>query len=301
MGIEETRRTLDRESERNKAGPEEWERRRGTCTPLPTCCSRRTDRTCLTGLFLAFACLGAPCLAQPRNMIGRQSQNEGMLVLPAPGKVTLDGDLTDWDFSGRIWVFADKDVRQRYSVEVAAMRDDSALYLAAKWKDPTPMYNTIDPDFNVEDGWKSDSWQMRVHTDRTCWITTWYFTPKQMPVMHIACWKNEADERAGQEVKVYRAKEGGTDLGGGIEMAYRKDADGKGFMQEIRIPRPVLYRQVPRIAPGLTFRMGLEFLWGDLVPVPEDNLLLCLSFKNYADQTTGMLGIDARTGAVRWS
>ena len=143
------------------------------------------------------------------------------------------------------------------------MWNDSALYLAAKWKDPTPMYNTIDPDFNVEDGWKSDSWQMRVLTDRTCWITTWYFTPKQMPVMHIDYWKNEADERAGQEVKVYRAKEGGTDLGGGIEMAYRKDADGKGFVQEIRIPWSVLYRQVPRIAPGLTFRMGLEFLWGD--------------------------------------
>jgi len=221
------------------------------------------DRTCLTSLFLAWACLGAPCLAQPRNMIGRQSQNEGMLVLPAPGKITIDGDLSDWDFSGRIWVFADKDVRQRYSVEVAALWDDAALYLAAKWKDPTPMYNTIDPDFNVEDGWKSDSWQMRIRTDRTSWITTWYFTPKQMPVMHIAYWKNEADERSGQEVKVYHAKEGGTAMGGGTEMAYRKDADGKGFAQEIRIPWSVLYRQAPRIAPGLTFRMGLEFLWGD--------------------------------------
>jgi len=64
-------------------------------------------------------------------------------------------------------------------------------------------------------------------------------------------------------VKVYRAKEGSTDLGGGVEMAYRKDADGKGFVQEIRIPWSVLYRQVPKIAPGLTFRMGHEFLWGD--------------------------------------
>jgi hypothetical protein len=221
------------------------------------------NRTRLLSLLLALTCLGAPCFAQPRNMIGRQSQNEGLLVLPAPGKVTIDGDLRDWDFSGRIWVFADKDVRQRYSVEVAAMWDDSALYLAAKWKDPTPMYNTIDPEFNPEDGWKSDSWQMRVRTDRTCWITTWYFTPKQMPVMHVAYWKSEADERAGQEVKVYRAQPGGTDLGGGVEMAYRKDADGQGFVQEIRIPWSVLYRQVPKLAPGLSFRMGHEFLWGD--------------------------------------
>ena len=40
--------------------------------------------------------------AEARNMIGRQSQNEGILVLPTPGKVVVDGDLSDWDLSGRI-------------------------------------------------------------------------------------------------------------------------------------------------------------------------------------------------------
>ena len=39
---------------------------------------------------------------------------------------------------------------------------------------------------------------------------------------------------------------------------------------------------------------------GDLVPVPEENLLLCLSWKGYAGPTR-VAGIDTRTGKVRWT
>lgn len=212
---------------------------------------------------------GLACLARARtcpaaeNMIGRQSQNEGLVVLPAPRKVAIDGKLDDWDWSGRIWIFADKAVRRRYSAEVAAMWDKAHLYLAARWRDPTPMFSTVDPDFNVNDGWKSDSWQLRILTDRPLWITTWYFTPKRMPVMHVAYWKDPRDARAGQDVTVYRAKPGDTDLGGGVEMAYRRDADGKGCVQELKVPWGVLYRQVPPVKPDLVFRLGNELLWGD--------------------------------------
>ena len=208
-------------------------------------------------------CAAGAALGQSQNMIGRQSQNEGMLLVPAPGKVTIDGNLDDWDFSGRIWVFADKAVRGRYSAELAGMWTADCLYLAARWKDPTPMYSTVDPDFNVNDGWKSDSWQMRILADRPLWITTWHFTPKKMPVMHVAYWKDPQNARAGQDEVVYRAKPGETDLGGGVEMAYRQLADGKGCVQEIRIPWSVLYRQVPDIKAGVVFRLGNELLWGD--------------------------------------
>jgi hypothetical protein len=91
------------------------------------------------------------------NMIGHQSQKEGMLVLPAPGKVTIDGQLDDRGWSGRIWIFADTAVRSRHSVEIAAMLDTEYLYLGAKWKDPTPMFDLIDPAVNPNEGWKKDS------------------------------------------------------------------------------------------------------------------------------------------------
>ncbi|NQT51724.1 hypothetical protein HQ576_06730 [bacterium] len=208
--------------------------------------------------------LNLPAAAGPAgNMIGRQSQNEGMVVVPAPGKVTIDGKLDDWDWSGRIWCFADRTVRSRYSVEVAAMWTPDALCLAAKWRDPTPAFSAIDPDFNPGDGWKSDAWQMRVKTDRTLWITTWLFTARKLPVMHIAYWKNEGNSRDGQDELLLKAKPGGTDLSQGAAMAYQMDADGKGYVQEVRIPWKLIYRQPPKLAAGLTFRLGNEFLWGD--------------------------------------
>lgn len=198
------------------------------------------------------------------NMIGRQSQNEGLSIVPAPGRVVIDGKLDDWDFSGRIWCFADQAIRNRHSTELAAMWDADALYLGIKWRDPTPMYNTIDPAFNPNDGWKSDSIQIRARTaDRTSWFTTWYFTPKATPVLHQAIWKDAANSRAGTDETLHVALDGGAKLGGGFEMAYLKNEDGQGFVQEIRIPWSQLFKTPPSIQAGLAMRLGFEFLWGD--------------------------------------
>jgi len=202
--------------------------------------------------------------AQALNQIGRQSQNEGMIAVPAPGKVTIDGDLKDWDWSGRIWIFADTAVRDRYSVEAAAMWDKDNLYLAAKWKAPLPMLSLINPDFTPDDGWKEDSWQMRIGTpDRSLWMTTWYYTPRKQPIMHLAYWK-QVDRFTGTETPLLLiAPPGGTNLGQGAEMAYKMDADGQGFTQEIKIPWRLLYKTPPTIAAGTKIQMGNEFLWSD--------------------------------------
>ncbi|MHC5057459.1 MAG: sugar-binding protein [Planctomycetota bacterium] len=208
--------------------------------------------------------LAGAAAAEAQNMIGRQSQNEGILVLPKQGAVTIDGDLSDWDLSGRIWVFADRDVRSRFSAKVSAMWDESNLYVAVRWKDPTPMYSMVDPDFNPNDGWKSDSVQLRVSTsDRDSWLTTWHFAAKKMPVLHVAKWKDRRNSRAGQDVTLLAAEPGGTRLGSGAEMAYRADADGKGYEQEMKIPWAIIYRTPPTPAAGMTLRIGMEFLWGD--------------------------------------
>lgn len=197
------------------------------------------------------------------NMIGRQSQNEGILVLPAPAKVTIDGDLKEWDWSGRNWVFADSTIRSRYSVETSAMWDKENLYLAAKWRDPSPMFSLIDPDFNVNEGWKCDAWQVRFRTnDKISHATMWYFTPKKMPVFHIQYGKS-LTQPFGGEGTFWVAKENGTVLGRGIEMAYAKSEDGKGFIHEVKIPWTILCTNVPEWKAGEKFQMGMEFLWGD--------------------------------------
>jgi len=207
--------------------------------------------------------LAAASAEDGQNMIGRQSHNIGITVVPAKGKVTIDGRLDEWDWSGRIWIFADKLVRSRYSAEVGAMWDVENLYLAARWKDPTPAFSDVDPDFDPKDGWKSDSWQMRVVTDRTLWITTWHYAAKQMAVMHFAFWKEPRNARGGTDEFVLRTATGGRDLGRGAAMKYRIDEDGKGCVQEVQIPWQLLYKTVPELKDGFTLRLGSELLWGD--------------------------------------
>lgn len=216
-------------------------------------------RIVLLGLILAL--LAPLALAAGKNMIGRQSQNEGMLVLPAAKKITVDGDLREWDWSGRIWVFADSAVRNRYSVEAAAQWDKDYLYLAAKWKDPTPMFSLIDPEFNVNEGWKCDAWQIRFRTDKISHATMWYYTTKKMPVFHMAYGKS-ATEPFGGPGTFWEGAENGTNLGRGIEMAYKATEDGTGFLQEVKIPWSIISDRKDWKA-GDTFQMGYEFLWGD--------------------------------------
>ncbi len=199
------------------------------------------------------------------NMLGRQTQNEGMTAVPAPGAVTIDGDLSDWDWSGRICVFADSNVRNAYSVEAAAMWDKDYYYLAAKWLDPTPMFNTVDPDFAPTEGWKSDSWQIRINADRIVHFTTWFFEPKQIPVMHVTY----VDGGDGGAFDVLCGKPDSADLGDGAQMAYRRadgpeSGPGAGFIQEIRIPWKMIFKDVPEITGGVVIRQGNEFLWGDI-------------------------------------
>ncbi|MBN2449510.1 MAG: hypothetical protein JXR77_03925 [Lentisphaeria bacterium] len=198
------------------------------------------------------------------TMIGSQSQNEGMVLVPAPAAVEIDGRLEEWDWSGRIWVFADTSVRGRYSVEVAGMWDKGNLYLAARWRDPTPLVNRIDPAFNPNDGWKSDCWQMRVRTDQCLWITAWQFTPRAQAVLHLDTWRDPNDSRGEHDVVLLAGTPGDPDLGRGARMAFALHPEGNGYTQELRLPWSLLFRELPDIAPGLTFRLGHEFLWGDV-------------------------------------
>lgn len=260
---------------------------------------KTTTQTCLAVAAFALAMHGA--LAEtPANMIGRQSQNTGLRIVPAPGPVTIDGKLDEWDFSGRICVFADRAIRSRYSTEVGAMWRDDAIYLAVKWRDPTPMFNIVDPDFNPESGWMSDSMQLRVSTpDQTTWITTWYYTPRKQPVFHHVVWKDRTSDSNGMTTQVRVAPEGGTQLSDGVEMAYLEGDDAQSYVQEMRIPLHLVYKAPLALRDGVVLRLGFEFLWGDptgntwpvhryadnLQPGKTSREFFWSSFKNWGDAT----------------
>lgn len=202
--------------------------------------------------------------SESQNMIGRQSQNEGLDVLPASHPLKIDGDLSDWDLSGRIWLFADMNLRDRYSVKAAAMWDKNYLYISAQWRDPTPMFSAVNPQFNPGNGWKSDAMQLRIKTaDTVSWLTTWYFTAKQQAVLDVVRWDNMRNPKQGTSKQLLIGKNDNPDLGKGAQLAYRQTKDGKGFVQEMRVPWAMIHRKTPSINSQLSLQLGMEFIWGD--------------------------------------
>lgn len=182
--------------------------------------SARRFRTIAAAAIIALGALLPATINAAENMIGRQSQNEGIQVLPALGPVKVDGDLSEWDWSGRIQIFAEYNVRDRFSTEVAAQWDKEALYLAVKWRDATPMNSMVDPKITPGDGWKADALQLRVSTaDQTSWITTWFFSGRGEPVLDITKWKDKGDWRKGRDSShQFIGENGKTSLGEGVEL-----------------------------------------------------------------------------------
>ncbi|MFG0248685.1 MAG: sugar-binding protein, partial [Phycisphaeraceae bacterium JB051] len=224
----------------------------------------------LSKWFMAFAI--ASTVALPSwgqiNMIGRQSQNEGIMVLPATKPVEIDGSLSDWNTTGRIRCFADQLLSDRYGTQVTAMWDQTYLYLAIDWNDPTPMGNFIDPRFNPDTGWKSDCVQLRFKTaDQITWIDGWYHKPSKSSVIQITVWDDMNNWRQ-NKARSLVAQPGSNALGEDAQQAFAKT--DSGYVQELRIPWKMITRKKPDLHAGMNLQIGMEFLWGD--PAGSDKL-----------------------------
>lgn len=200
---------------------------------------------------LLLAALAAPAL---------QTDNHGIHAVPAPGKVAVDGKLGDWDLSGKVMMCYDvlslKDV---YSGTVAMMYDAEALYVAIHWKDPIPLGNSHAPQFQADKGWAGDSVQLRFKTDRITHLTAWCYAPKSEPFINLDYGKSLSEPFGGGSRNLFR-KDGWT-LDGGAEMAFLKDSDGKGYVQEMKLPWTLITNDGKR--PADSFRCGVELLWGE--------------------------------------
>ena len=214
----------------------------------------------------AFLMLGSYAFAQ-------QTDNHILHAVPAPGKVVIDGKLDDWDLSGQIDVYANFRTRNTYSAKVAAMYDQDNFYLALSWRDPTPMYNMIDPTFDIGSGWRSDCVQLRLKTDMVVAdIDCWYATSAQRAIINIAYGRFATAQTPDDTSKFNSINDA---LKAGAQEAFLKGEDGKSYTQEIALPWKLITGQAaivkatgqPYLPPksyhaGDTFSMGMEFLWG---------------------------------------
>ena len=226
----------------------------------------------ICGMFPVFT---HTAFAAAENMIGVQTQNEGMTAVPAPGNVVIDGDLSEWDWSGRIRMFADIAFENTYSNETAVMYDDDYYYVGFKVKDPTPMENPFDPEKEGTWIWKKDCVQLRFITDKVMWCTFAYNNVRNCSMLLQDYWVD--DNNGGGEVDsiIYYSNAYDTNLTNhkiiklnprvveGIELAYKKDVYGEGYNIELKVPWELLYAEKPKEMSGKTIRMGIEMYWGD--------------------------------------
>ncbi len=200
----------------------------------------------LTGLFSAtlLCCAVNSADATP-------TENLGFRVLPALGKVVVDGKADDWDLSGGIFACDDVETqRGSMGVWIHAMYDAKNLYVLAHFLDETPMNN---PGQTIADyGFAGDSLQIRTITGDG---------GPQERGQHFTAWHG----RDGRDViKVEQGKdfkEGVIEdakASDGAAQAFAKDVDGKGYTQEIAIPWKLLTRDGRPLQAGGTFRITFE-------------------------------------------
>lgn len=185
-----------------------------------------------------------------------------IFIVPAPKGVVVDGDLRDWDLSAAIESAFDEALRPRFTFRVALMYDAQALYIGAHFFDDTPMLNRHDPSVEPNRGWDGDALQVRLcsdptapyplpnsNSDRICHLTIWYYTDKQLPVLHIQYGMDYHGTR------IWTGKASG--------VAFRKDKDGKGYTLEARIPWERLNAKGSPPKAGDRIAIVVQPLWGD--------------------------------------
>ena len=199
--------------------------------------------------------------------VGGQTSNHVIRAVPAPAKVTIDGRLDEWDTSGGILMCYDTaTLLDTHSVRACLMYDSGHLYAAFRFKDRTPMLNRVNPAQKPGFGWQSDCVQLRVWTDADkrigpggAWIThidCYYYTDGKRPTARVLH-HDISKGAAGLECQTNEA------IGRGVRAAFRTDADGRGYVQEMAIEWEAIRRTGKPYLPGESFRMGLECFWGD--------------------------------------
>jgi anti-sigma factor RsiW len=199
-------------------------------------------------------------LPGPNDPTGRgphpynRSRFDTIHIVPPPGRVVIDADLSDWDLSGQFRSWCEPPYGDTYHLEAAMMYDDRFLYVAAHVGDPFPMRSLISPRDRRELYGQGGGVALRVSTDRrTGWPLTALGPPAGRALQPTD--RIDSNDKLAFLMLWHHAPTGeaclharyGMDLHGsvinppGVAGAYRRDADGRGYTLEYAIPWAVLH------------------------------------------------------------
>ena len=195
----------------------------------------------------AVVCLGVVILAAG-PVWATETENLGIRALPAKN-VKIDGKINDWDLTGGVFVCGDAEtLRDQYGVWFHLMYDDDKLYVLSRWIDPTPLNN---PGQVVGSyGFAGDCLQFRV-----------IFGPKGADrTSHWECWKDRTGKTKIGIAYGRKFNKGGVGYASkqGASQAFRVNADGKGYAQEIAIPWKLLTPDGGPVKSGEKFIVTVE-------------------------------------------
>jgi hypothetical protein len=165
------------------------------------------------------------------------------------GRVTIDGDLSEWDLSGMFEARCVEPFAESYYVHGSMMYDEQYLYVAARVGDPMPMRNLIDPNTDPWSAWMGGSVQLRLSTDRSF---GWPLTarkphsqearPQDLSdrIVHLTLWYFQPREQPCLEIRYGMNMDRGLVNPPGWQGAFRKAPDGKSYTVECAIPWTLL-------------------------------------------------------------
>ena len=181
-----------------------------------------------------------------------ETENLGLRALPAPGKVTVDGKVADWDLSGGVLACGDaENQRGKFAVWLHLMYDAEQLYVLARWVDETPLNNpgSAKGDF----GFSGDCLQFRVITADG--------SKERERCSHWTCWRDRDGVDVMDVAYGRRFNEGGLKDAQkqGATQEFQVAADGAGYTQELAIPWALLCQDgAPPPAAGGRFTFTVE-------------------------------------------
>ena len=179
-----------------------------------------------------------------------ETENLDIQILPKQRTVVIDGKFTDWNLSAGVFVCSDvENLRDKMAVWMHLMYDADNLYVLSRWLDETPMSN---PGSIAGDaGWNGDCLQLRIITrpeganpPPICWVTAWRDRDGK-DVIDLAFPK-----KTHEDLKDAKSR--------GAQQAFRKNDDGKGYVQEIALPWKTLIAGGISPKPGERINFSVE-------------------------------------------
>jgi hypothetical protein len=218
-------------------------------------------------------------------------------VVPTPGTIVIDGKLGDWDLSGANLMYPDEASKETYSVRGAMMYDTDYLYFGAHVKDPTPMINNYTFGGEVNMAWNADAIQIFLLSNPDIRSTVSSQGGPKMPqdeqkfVNMLWMWYSTQDKAAGYFSFYTMGFQNPTLNPPDVKGAYVKDADGKGYTMEYRIPWAVLRAPRP-LTGGDRIQIMWQMHWGN-----DQGLGVRCGMTDVRNPTGGDLGY---MGPISW-